>query len=148
MKASPPAAVHRAEPAPGRRQLLLAGLLIVLAACGDITSFSLSISTWGGVHVGLTITASGGLLEYDCAMGRIDEPIVVRQGRFDVTGVHWPGQGGPIGVDTTRVPRPARYQGRVTGDRMALTVTLTDTNESLGTFDLTRGASPRVFKCL
>lgn len=148
MRASPPAAARRTEPPQGRRQLVLAGLLVLLAACGEITSFSLSISTWGGVHVGLTITASGGLLEYDCAMGRIDEPIVVRQGQFDVTGVHWPGQGGPIGVDTTRVPRPARYQGRVTGDRMALTVTLTDTNESLGTFDLIKGASPRVFKCL
>jgi hypothetical protein len=148
MRASPPVAARRAEPLPGGGRPVLAGLLVLLAACGEITSFSLSISTWGGVHVGLTITASGGLLEYDCAMGRIDEPIVVRQGRFDVTGVHWPGMGGPIGVDTTRVPRPARYQGQVLGNRMLLTVTLTDTGQPLGTFELVRGANPQVFKCL
>ena len=147
MRAFQARAVRPVDRLPGRHPVL-AAILILLAACGEITSFSLSLSTWGGVHLGLTITASGGLLEYDCAMGRIDEPIVVRQGRFDVPGVHWPGMGGPIGVDTTRVPRPARYQGRVTGDRMALTVTLTDTNESLGTFDLVKGASPKVFKCL
>jgi hypothetical protein len=130
------------------RPALLAAALVVAAACTEPTSITIRVSTWGGTHIGLTVTASGGLLEYDCAEGRIDEPIVVRDGRFDVRGVHWPGQGGPIGVDTTRTPRPARYQGLVRGDRMTLIVTLTDTGESLGTFTLIRGASPNVFKCL
>ena len=65
-------------------------------------AFSISIKTWGGYHIGIKITATGGTVQYDCAMGRIDEPIRLRDGHFDVTGVHWPGQGGPIGVDTTR----------------------------------------------
>ena len=147
MTVHPAAAVHRAERRSARRRLLLPGLLALVTACGDITSFSLTISTWGGVHVGMTITASGALLEYDCAMGRIDEPIVVRDGRFDVRGVHWPGVGGPVGVDTTQLPRPARYQGQVLGNRMLLTVTLTDTGQPLGTFELVRGANPQVFKC-
>jgi hypothetical protein len=135
---------------PARRADRLGLLLILLglAACGDITSFSLTISTWGGGHIGLVITATGGTVEYDCAMGRIDQPIVVREGRFDVTGVHWPGQGGPIGVDTTRTPRPARYQGTVKGDWMTLRVTLTDTGEPLGPFLLQRGGNPQVVKCL
>lgn len=136
---------------PVRRWTRAAALAVVLlgsAACDDITSISISVSTWGGAHVGLVITASGGTVEYDCATGRIDEPIVLRQGRFDVRGVHWPGQGGPIGVDTTVAPRPARYQGTVDRDRMTLRVTLTDTGLVLGPYTLIRGASPSVFKCL
>jgi hypothetical protein len=31
---------------------------------------------------------------------------------------------------------------------MSVTVTLTDTNQLLGSFTLVRGASPYVFKCL
>lgn len=128
------------------RQMLAATLL--LAGCGDMTGLSIQISTWGGDHIGIIITVTGGTVEYDCAMGRIDEPIVLRDGRFDVMGVHWPGMGGPIGVDTTQVPRLARYKGTVRGDRMTLTVTLLDTTEILGPFTLERGRSPSVFKCL
>jgi hypothetical protein len=132
---------------PRRADLAAFGLLAIVA-CGEITSFSLSISTWGGTHIGLVITVTGGAVEYDCAMGRIDEPIVVRDNRFDVRGVHWNGQGGPIGVDTIQTPRPARYQGTVRGDWMTLRVTLTDTGELLGPFVLQRRGNPNVVKCL
>jgi hypothetical protein len=123
-------------------------LLLVPAACAEITSFSLSVSTWGGAHIGVEITVNGGTIQYDCAMGRMDQPIVVREGHFDVTGVHWPGQGGPIGVDTTRVGRPARHLGTVRGDRMTLTVILTDTGETLGLYVLRKGAAPMIVACL
>ena len=43
---------------------------------------------------------------------------------------------------------PARYDGSVTGNSMTLTVRLTDTNETIGTFTLTRAGTARVFKCL
>jgi len=130
------------------RALRFAALGLLLAGCGDITSFSLSISTWGGSHIAIEVTVSGGTVLYDCAMGRIDQPIEVRNGNFDVTGVHWPGQGGPIGVDTTRAGRPARYLGTVRGDRMTLTVILTDTGETLGLYQLRKGASPLIVACL
>jgi hypothetical protein len=129
------------------RHLLLASAL-ALAACSEMTLVSLEINTWGGDHIGITITATGGTIEYDCAMGRIDQPIRLQNGRFDVRGVHWPGQGGPIGVDTLPTPRPARYQGSVSGDRMTVTVTLTDKNEVLGTYAAWKGRSPNVIKCL
>ena len=121
---------------------------VLLGGCADLTSYSLSIATWGGSHIGIEITASGGTVQYDCAMGRIDGPISVRDGRFDLPGVHWPGQGGPIGVDTTRVGRPARYLGTVQGDRMTLVVILTDTGETLGIYQLRKGANPNILACL
>jgi hypothetical protein len=125
-----------------------AALGLLLAGCGDLTSFSLSIATWGGSHIAIEITVNGGTVQYDCAMGRIDQPIMVREGRFDVTGVHWPGQGGPVGVDTTQAGRPARYLGTVRSDRMTLIVILTDTGETLGLYQLRKGASPFIVACL
>jgi hypothetical protein len=133
---------------PSPRAGRAATLALLLAGCGEITSFSLSISTWGGSHIGIEITVSGGTVQYDCAMGRIDQPIMVREGRFDVTGVHWPGQGGPVGVDTTRAGRPARYLGTVRGDRMTLIVILTDTGETLGLYQLRKDAAPTIIACL
>jgi len=131
-----------------RRLLLASALAMILAACSEATLISLQINMWGGDHIGITLTATGGTVEYDCAMGRIDQPITLQNGRFDVRGVHWPGQGGPIGVDTFPTPRPARYQGSVSGDRMTVTVTLTDKNEVLGTYTAWKGRSPNVIKCL
>jgi hypothetical protein len=118
-----------------------------IAACDDLTITSLEFTTWGGTHIGLVITVSGGTVEYDCAEGEILEPIRITNGRFNVLGVHYMGVGGPIGVDRVH-PRPARYEGTVDGDKMTMTVTLTDTREQVGRFDLVRGENPRVLKCL
>lgn len=130
------------------RPAVLATTLSLLAAgCSDITVNFLSFSSWGGIHIGLTITVNGARVEYDCAEGEILEPIRPVNGRFTVQGVHRAGLGGPIGGDAV-VPRPARYDGTIRGDRMTLTVILTDRNELLGVFELQGGADPRVFKCL
>jgi len=116
-------------------------------ACGDLTLTSLEFTTWGGTHIGLTITVSGANVEYDCAEGEILEPLRLSNGKFSALGLHYMGMGGPIGVDRVH-PRPARYEGRVDGDKMDMTVTLTDTKEQVGTFTLVRGANPHVVKCL
>jgi hypothetical protein len=55
--------------------------------------------------------------------------------------------GGPIRVDEVLEWRPALYAGSVTSTAMTLAIRLADTNESIGTFALTRGASGRVVKC-
>jgi hypothetical protein len=110
---------------------------------------TISLGAWGGDHVGLVLTATGGTLEYDCAHGTIDEPFVTDSaGRFQLMGTHTREHGGPIGRDEKADKHPARYTGGVDGDTMTLTVTLTDSNEVLGTFTLTRGRIARVFKCL
>ena len=123
------------------------GLVLAVAACDDLTITHLEFTTWGGSHIGLVITVSGANVEYDCAEGEILEPIRLVDGKFNVLGLHYMGIGGPIGVDRVH-PRPARYQGSVKGDEMTMTVTLTDTQEKVGTYTLTRGESAHVVKCL
>jgi hypothetical protein len=108
---------------------------------------TLVLGRWGGVHVALTLTDSGGTIEYDCAHGGLGTPVRLdRAGRFDVAGVHVREHGGPVRVGEVPDSLPARYAGDVTGDRMTLRVFVgTDT---LGRFELRRGAEPQLFKCL
>lgn len=103
---------------------------------------------WGGDHISLSIEKKGTRLEYDCAHGTIDQPMKVdSKGRFDVTGTHVSEGGGPITRGEKPDRHPARYRGQVTGDRMVITVTLTDTKQTAGTFTLVYGQSPNLFKC-
>ena len=132
-------------------RVVATGLMVATIACSNPTGPGnpLPTGTWGGEHVALEITAEGGRIEYDCAHGDLSEPLVVdRSGRFDVTGTHTPKHGGPVREDEKLVSRPARYVGRVDGGLMTLTVTVTDTAETLGTFALTRGVAGRLLKCL
>jgi len=131
---------------------LLAALFVACSDSSSITSSNerkVRVGSWGGDHVVLTITNEGGALEYDCAAGTIDEPFVVDAGgRFDLRGTHVRGHGGPIRVGEEPDRHPARYTGRIDGNRMTLTVMMTDLDQSVGTFTLIFGASPRIVKCL
>jgi len=131
--------------------LRLGGLLLLaaIAGCLEANAPELVTGDWGGQHLGLVASTTGASLEYDCATGKIAEPIRPdAAGRFSVAGEHYPGHGGPIRVDEAQVKRPARYDGLVRGNLMDLTVMLTDSNTVIGTFTLEYGRSPFVFKCL
>jgi len=131
--------------------LRLGGFLAMagLAGCLEANVPEVVTGDWGGLHLGLVANPSGATLEYDCATGNIAEPIRPdAAGRFTVSGEHFPGHGGPSLVDEVPVRRPARYTGSLRATTMTLSVTLTDTQEELGSFVLRLGESPHVFKCL
>jgi hypothetical protein len=108
---------------------------------------TLVLGRWGGTHVALTLVDSGGTIEYDCAHGGVGAPVRLdRAGRFDVAGVHVREHGGPIRVGEVPDSVPARYAGQVRGDRMTLRVLVGA--DTLGPFELRRGAEPQLFKCL
>jgi hypothetical protein len=130
-------------------RLVSLSVLLAITACLEANAPALVVGDWGGEHLGLRASSSGASLEYDCAAGKIAEPIRPdAAGRFSVTGEHYPGHGGPVRIDEEQVRRPARYDGLVRGDVMTLAVTLTDSSELLGTFTLVYGRSPYVLKCL
>lgn len=128
---------------------------IALAACSDSSPVAgpkdgkVRPGIWGGDHVGVTVTETGGTLEYDCAAGTIDQPFMLdAAARFDLVGTHVRGHGGPARDGEEPDRHPARYTGRIDGGTMTLTVTMTDLNQPVGTFTLTVGASPRIVRCL
>ncbi|HEX7025174.1 MAG TPA: hypothetical protein VF187_10190 [Gemmatimonadales bacterium] len=127
-------------------------VLVVLLgsmACMDPEVPAPVVGEWGGDHLGMVASVSGAELEFDCATGRIGAAIIPdASGRFSVTGLHFPGHGGPDPVDEEQVGIPARFDGTVRGDLMTISVTLPDWATTLGPFTLKRGGTPNVLKCL
>jgi hypothetical protein len=135
------------------RNGILAGLLVAVVWIGCAGASPAKgrplTGTWGGEHISLELTAEGGRVEYDCAHGTLDGPLVPdREGRFEAAGTHTAEHGGPVREGEEETGRPARYRGKVAGNSMTLTVTLTDSGDEVGTFTLTRGVTPRLTKCL
>jgi hypothetical protein len=139
-----------------RFALILASAVIagLLAACApsattDEAPGAAVTGRWGGDHVALELTSTGGTIEYDCAHGGLTQPVRRQsRGEFDVTGVHVREHGGPIREGERPDSVPARYVGRLSGDRMTLRVYVGPRPDTLGPFELRRGAEPRLFKCL
>lgn len=125
-------------------------LCAAMTACNTDFDTMDVIGPWGGPHAALVLADTGGTIEYDCATGTIlNDWTVTPNGLFAATGRHLQGHGGPLpigGGDT--LTRPARYQGTIRGSKMTLTVVLTDSAVVLGVFDLVRGKTGPVVKCL
>jgi hypothetical protein len=104
--------------------------------------------TWGGDHIRLEVGEKGADLEFDCAHGSIDNPILLDDlGRFEIKGVLVREQHGPIRVGHEPKNEPAVYSGRLQGATMTLWVTLSGSQETLGTYSLVHGEQARVRKC-
>jgi len=105
------------------------------------------LGLWGGRHAALSLTDSGGSIEYDCAHGGLAAPIRASgDGRFEINGVHVREHGGPIRDGEPVDSVPARYIGRIIGNRMTLRVLVGP--DTLGPFELQRDAAPLLVKCL
>jgi hypothetical protein len=130
----------------------IVGLLITAcapAATSDNRPGAAITGPWGGDHVRLELTPAGGAVEYDCAHGGLTEPVRPGpRGDFDVRGVHVREHGGPMREGETPDSMPARFVGRVAGDRMTLRVYAGTRPDTLGPFELRRGGEARVVKCL
>jgi hypothetical protein len=126
-------------------------LLLLLVACASSPGGASRLERvpsgeWGGEHVRLTVESAGGIVEFDCAHGTLDQPLVLdADGRFDVRGT-LVAEGGPVREDETENARACRYRGHTDGQRLTLEVTL-EGGEAAGTFSLTRGGRARLVKC-
>ena len=122
---------------------------LALSACATVPQPAGPITgEWGGTHVGLKLTPVGGTLDYDCAAGTIEEPLILHpDGSFHVVGMHTPGWGGPERVGEVRPSHRTRYSGTVRGDRMTLQGRV-ENGVLLGPFTLVRGAEPVIMRCL
>ncbi len=134
------------------------GLALLIAGCnggggrssptGEGGNQAVLTGVWGGPGVSVTVTSSGATIEFDCAHATIAQPLMLdASGRFTASGIYVQEHGGPI-APGPEDSHPAVYRGTVQGSTMGLTVTLTDTAQTVGTFTAVLGAAPRIVKCL
>ena len=80
--------------------LAAAGCASSNSLTGPTDRTTLAAGSWGGQHVGLTVTAAATTIEFDCAHGRIEGAIPLdARGRFDVSGTFVLEHGGPARPD-------------------------------------------------
>jgi hypothetical protein len=110
---------------------------------------ALANGVWGGQGISLELNDSGAEINYDCAHGTISGKVNPdREGKFVAKGFHVREHGGPVREEEKATGQPVTYRGSIEGETMTLTVTLSETRETIGTFTLTRGKSGRIRKCL
>jgi hypothetical protein len=97
----------------------------------------------------MEVTDSGATIEYDCAHGTIDQPLLLdADGRLDVKGHHVREHGGPIRQGEETRGEPVRYVGQVTGDTLTMTVKPDGSDTPIRSLELVRGKAGRIHKCL
>lgn len=108
----------------------------------------LPTGNWGGQHISMEVTETGGKLEFDCAHGEINSKIVLdKQRRFSVTGTYVEEHGGPVRQSDNPQSQKVLYIGQLTGNKIKLTIKRSDTKKVIGAFTLTRGQEPFIVKC-
>lgn len=124
-------------------------LLASLSGCVGDASPALDEApegSWGGEHAALHVDALGADFELDCAHGRMESPLRLdAEGRFEVEGFYVR-EGGP----TREMPPqlPAAFVGSIDGVRLTFSITLRDTDQTIGPFTVVRAQPARLVKCL
>lgn len=127
---------------------IILGVSLLLFAIGVGTQKMQRIATgvWGGTHIQIEVGEKSATIEYDCANGSIDGPLVVdSNGKFSWRGTHRMERGGPIRADEKPKEYPATYTGSVNGNTMTLTLKISGMDEE--TFTLEKGKPGDLFKC-
>ena len=120
--------------------------MFVISCAGVAEMQRIPTGVWGGEHINIEVGEKSASIEYDCAHGMIEGPLLVESnGRFNLRGTHTPERGGPIRMDEQPRPQPASYVGSVSGSKMTLTLKLKDSEEE--TFTLEKGKQGELFKC-
>lgn len=123
---------------------LIVSLLLISAKSQKMHRIATGV--WGGQHISMKVGAKSATIEYDCANGVINGPLVVnRNGEFNLHGTHAMERGGPIRADAEPKQHPATYTGSIKGNTMTLTVKLAGSDDE--TFTLEKGNPGELVKC-
>jgi hypothetical protein len=124
-----------------------AGMAGAPSSPSTIQSAEESANVWGGEHVRMEPTSKGADLDFDCAMGTIDQPLALTtDGKFQATGTYTRERGGPVTKDGDQAVA-ATYVGTIKDGSMHLEIVLVNNNVTVGTYDLVRSSFGHVMKC-
>ena len=121
-------------------------VFFLISCAGAVDMQRIPTGVWGGEHINIEVAEKSASIEYDCAHGLMEGPLVVdANGRFSLRGTHTPERGGPISADEQQQSHPANYVGSISGNKMTLTLKLKDAEDE--TFTLEKGKQGDIFKC-
>ena len=122
-------------------------LLLVVSVSAKIQKMQrIPSGEWGGQHISMNVRSKSATIEYDCASGVIDGPLVIdADGHFNLRGTHRMERGGPVRADDNAAGHPATYTGTIKGNTMTLTLKVGDSDEE--TFTLEKGKPGELVKC-
>jgi len=125
-------------------------MLVAMPGQADSLLKSIAPGSWGGKHIRMNVTEVGATLEFDCAKGIIDEPLLADEGgNFEAFGKLVVERGGSVRLgEPPPAQQSARFHGWTDGSQMHLTVTLLKSGEVFGSFLLGLGWMPQIDKCL
>lgn len=128
--------------------LLTIGITAACESTGIPADGLIPLGTWGGDTTGLIVADTALHLHIGCTYGDVSGRVPVNaDGEFDVDGSYLL-RAYPIAVGPTM---PARFTGRLDGDRITVTVTVTDTVEHTtvvkGPVKLKLGDPPEMGPC-
>ena len=107
------------------------------------------VSNWGGSGIRFSIEQKSVKIEYACADGEITGRLRIDgRGDFRANGFHARVRPGPVREGANPERQAVRFEGRISGKTMTLKVTLVETKEVIGNFELTRDATPHLHRCL
>ncbi len=125
------------------------GYLFVPILTQPPISTSIPKGAWGSENLSMNVQSSAITLQYSCASGSINQPVVVdAQGNFTASGTYTQQRGGPAQQDETLPTYPVRYIGHISGNSMTLTVSRTDVSQDFGTYQLQYGQTGNVPLCV
>jgi len=125
--------------------VLFLGLLVM--AMTVMKQQRIATGVWGGQHIQIKVGSNSATIEYDCANGVIEGPLIVdSDGNFKLHGTHHMERGGPVRADAEPRRIPATYTGSVKGNTMTLILKLAGSSDE-ETFTLERGKEGEIVKC-
>jgi len=122
-------------------------VIVFMISCASATDMQkIATGDWGGNHIRMEVAEKSATLEFDCAHGKIEGPLVLdASGRFNLRGSLTPERGGPIRADDKPQSLPAKYVGFIRDNKMMLTVKIEGSDDE--TFTLEKGKEANLFKC-
>ena len=128
------------------RVLLVSVVLSISVIAKTQNMQRIPTGVWGGQHINIEVGEKSATIEYDCASGVINGPLLVdASGNFKLRGTHRIERGGPIRADDDSKGHPATYTGSIKGNTMRLTLKVGDGDAE--TFTLEKGKEGELVKC-
>src|SRR5688572_1821096 len=128
-------------------RVVLVSLVLFISVTAQAQNMQrIPTGVWGGLHINIEVGEKSARIEYDCANGVINGPLLLdTNGNFDLRGTHRMERGGPIRDGGDSKGQPATYTGSIKGNTMTLTLKVGDGDAE--SFTLEKGRVGKLMKC-